>query len=206
MGKLPAQTQMYIMIALIAVGALAVAFFGIVPLFQSAADVDAQFANEQTNLATAQALLARRQSAKAQSAGNEVELMRIANELPDSPQLPSVIVELQDVANAAGIELRSITPGDLVDGDPLTAGSTVSTYQVVPVVLLVEGDWVEAIDYLQRVRDLDRGVRVVTANFRYVPDETGDAGHIEADFALEVYVMPTTTAAVTAPEPAVTTP
>lgn len=208
MGKLSAQTQMYIVIALIVVVAVAAVFFGIMPLLQSASDADAQISAEQSNLATAQALLARRQSAKAQSAGNEVELMRIANELPDTPQLPSVIVELQDVANASGVEMRSISPGGMSPGAPLPAGTPAVTYQVLPLSVVVQGEWVELIDYFQRIRNLDRGVRVVSTNFAYVPADLVKAGYIESAVTLEVYTMAasTTSSSAAGSQSPVTTP
>lgn len=208
MGKLSAQVQLYIGIALIVVVALAAVFLGIMPLFQSASDADAQIAAEQTNLATAQALLARRQSAKAQSAGNEVELMRLANELPDSPQLPSVIVELQDVANASGVDLLSITPGMPAPGTALPAGTPSVAYEVLPLSVLVQGEWVELIDYFQRIRNLDRGVRVVSTTFTYVPGTEDEKAYIESSVMLEVYMMAasTTDTNAAATQPAVTTP
>lgn len=194
MGRLSPQNQLYIAIAIIAVLTLAAVFFGILPLFQEASTLDSQIAAERTSLADAQALLARRQSAKAQSATSEAELMRIANQIPDSPQLPSVIVELQDVANAAGVELQSIAPSDLAPGQAAVEGG-VPEYSVVPVNLVLRGDWADLIDYFHRIDRLNRGVRVVSTTFTYVPEtEATDTeptvpAYVEANVLLQVYVM-----------------
>ena len=193
MSRLSAQVQLYIAVAVIAVVALAAIFLGILPQFQNAATVTADISTEQSNLSAAQALLARRQSAKAQSAANEVELMRIANQIPDSPQLPSVIIELQDVANSSGVSFESISPGDPAPPEPMADG-VVADYTVVPVTLIIRGDWAEIIDYLRRIDDLERGVRVTEISAVYVPAVIGDdtptiPAYVEANITLEVYVM-----------------
>jgi len=194
MGRLSPQNQLFIAIAIIAVLTLAVVFFGILPLFQEASTLDGQIAAERTSLADAQALLARRQSAKAQSATSEAELMRIANQIPDSPQLPSVIVELQDVANAAGVGMQSITPADLAPGRVAAEGG-VPAYSVVPITLILRGDWADLIDYFHRIDGLNRGVRVMSTTFTYVPKTVGatpsedEPAYVEANVLLEVYVM-----------------
>lgn len=178
---------MYVAIAVIAVLTLAVVFLGILPQFQQAATVDEQILTEQANLSAAQALLSRRQSAKAQSAANEVELMRIANQIPDSPQLPSVIIELQDIANASGVDLQSISPSDMTiatdaDGKPLE-------FSVVPVSLIVRGQWAELIDYVGRIARLERGVRLVGSSYTYVEATDVEPAYVEATIELETYVM-----------------
>ncbi|MDO8848586.1 MAG: type 4a pilus biogenesis protein PilO [Coriobacteriia bacterium] len=188
MGRLSAQNQMYIAIAVITVVALAIVFLVIVPLFQEATGVDATIQTEEGNLAAAEALLARRQSAKAQSAADEVELMRIANEIPESPQLPSVIIELQDVANASGVDLIALKPEDLQAGNAETEGG-VSDYSAVPITLTLEGDWAEYIDLFRRIEALDRGVRVVTTTFSYVPETDTAPAYVAATIGIEVYVM-----------------
>jgi Tfp pilus assembly protein PilO len=208
---------MYIAIAALVVVTLAVAFFLILPGFQEASSLDATIETENANLATAQALLARRQSAKAQSAANEVELMRIANEVPDSPQLPSVIIELQDLANASGVELRELAPGELVDAEPATAGAPVE-YSRAPIDILLRcelGEWASLIDCLHRIQGLDRGVRITEITVTHIPATDTTPAYIEADVTLEVYVMasanvpvaPTPAASQSAtPTPTTTTP
>jgi Tfp pilus assembly protein PilO len=188
MGKLSAQNQMIIAIAVIVVLAVAVVFFAILPQFRQASEVDAQIQTEQANLTAAQALLDRRQSAKAQSAANEVELMRIANSIPDSPQLPSVIIELQDVANAAGLEFPQITVGGIADG-PAAADGTPAGYSVLPITVSLKGDWSDVIEYQHRINKLERGVRVVSSTFNYVPGTEDTRSAIQAALSLEVYMM-----------------
>lgn len=203
MGRLSARNQLIIAVGVIVVLSLAVVLLAILPLIQDAATVSGEIDAEQQNLATAQALLARRQSAKAQSAANEVELMRIANQVPDSPQLPTVIIELQDIANASGVTLESIAPGDL-EAAEADASGVVPAYSVVPVTILLQGDWAEHIDFMRRIALLDRGVRVTDVNTTYVPASEEEPAYVEAVVTVEVYVMASVGAGTT-PE-ASTTP
>jgi Tfp pilus assembly protein PilO len=203
MNRLSVQTQMYILIAVIALVTVGVVFLVIVPMMQEAATLDSQIATEQGNLATAQALVARRQSAKAQSAANEVELMRIANQVPDSPQLPSLIIEVQDVANAAGVDLPQIQVGDVAPAAPGPDG-VVRQFSTLQITVRVTGEWPNVIDFDRRLSKLDRGVRVVTSTFTYMPETEEEEDYVEATSVLEVYVMAAATTDA-APATAVTT-
>ena len=200
MGKLSARNKLYMVIGLIAVLAIAIVFLLILPKFQEASDLGARIDTENINLMNAQTLLARRQSAKAQSAANEAELMDIANAIPDSPQLPTVIIEMQNIANANGVTLEGIAPSDLEDGDVAQAGAT-PAYSVLPIDLVVWGQWRDIIDFLGDIDHLDRGVRVVSMTFVYSaddPDTEKDDSYIEANIGIEVYAMATAATAPTA--------
>lgn len=195
MKRLSAQMQMYIAIGAIAVIAIAFVILAILPKFQEASSVDAQIATAETELQTAQALLARRQSVKAQAAVNEVELMQIANQVPDSPQLPSVIIELQNVANAAGVELPAISVGAIGGGSRTLADGSPAAYSVLPLTVNYTGEWTEVIDFCRRLNRLDRGTRVTAMSFSYSPETDEQDSFISASGTVEVYVMAPATAA-----------
>ncbi|MCK8114409.1 type 4a pilus biogenesis protein PilO [Anaerosoma tenue] len=188
MNRLSAQMQMYIAIGVIAVLTIAFVVLAILPKFQQASAVDTEIAAAQTELQTAQALLARRQSVKAQAAANEVELMQIANQVPDSPQLPSVIIELQDVANAAGVELPTISVGD-ISAAPVAEDGSSQAYDVVELTVGCTGQWADVIDFCRRVNNLDRGTRVTVMTFTYVPETEEVDAYIDVSGTIEVYVM-----------------
>jgi len=189
MKRLSAQMQMYIAIGVIVLAALAVIVLAIVPKFQESQNVRDQIATAEMNLSTAQALLARRQSVKAQAAATEVELMQIANQLPDSPQLPSVIIELQDAANAAGVELPSISVSGVENAPPAEDGSS-QPFHVLPLTVEYTGQWVDIIDFGRRLGQLERGVRVKSTTYTYVAETEDVKAHIKASGTIEVYMMP----------------
>lgn len=187
MGRLSAKNQLYIGIALLVVISVAAVFLLILPVYQEAASLGSQISAEKTNLATAQALLARRQSAKAQAASNEVDLMRVANQVPDSPQLPSVIIEIQDLANAADLSLETIAPTEMKP--MLDANGAELGYSEVPMDLSLRGEWDQMISFFQALAGLDRGVRIKTVDVTYVAGDAETKPYMDAKVGIAVYVM-----------------
>jgi len=112
------------------------------------------------------------------------------NQVPDTPDLPSLIIELQDVAFATGVQLVAVQPAALVPLD---------TYQAVPVSVEVLGTWADTVDYLQALPKLDRGVRLTAVNVTVV----GTAGEatrrdaklppyaVDTKINMEAYLIPT---------------
>ncbi|MBN2404714.1 MAG: type 4a pilus biogenesis protein PilO [Coriobacteriia bacterium] len=191
MNKLSSTNQMIIAGVLILLVTVAVVAFGIMPLFQEASDIDTEMAAADTQMQTAEALVQRRLDAKARSAENEVALMQIANQLPESPELPSVIIELQDTANATGLDFVQITPAPLEESED-------GTYQIGSLVVVLHGEWADIIEYTRKIDKLSRGVRTTLGSFERV-EETDEAGlttsYISAQMTLEVYVMGSTATA-----------
>lgn len=185
MNKLSPTNQLIIAGVLIVVVSAAIVFLGIMPLFQKAADLDVQLVDADTQLQTANALVERRLSAKARAADNEVELMRIANQMPEAPGLPSVIIELQDTANATGLEFVQITPAELEVSED-------GTYKIMPLTVVMQGDWPDILEFNRKVDKLSRGVRTRSGSFTRV-EETDESGvttsYISAQMTLEVYMM-----------------
>ena len=56
--------------------------------------------------------------------------LRLMNQVPDTPDLPSLIIELQDIAFASGVQLVAVQPADVVPLD---------TYTAVPVSVEILG-------------------------------------------------------------------
>ena len=99
-------TSMQKMIAVVVLGIVlaAVAFVLLVlPMFAELDSLSAQKTNAEQQRQQAQAVLAGLEQAKSQSAATEAKLLKIGTQMPDSPQLPTLIMELQDIANNAGV-------------------------------------------------------------------------------------------------------
>jgi hypothetical protein len=89
----------------------------------------------------------------ARAAATEAELLQVGTQMPDSPQLPSLIIELQDIANASGVKVTSIAPGQPV----LAAGGQ---YTEVALSTQVTAEWDDLLDYLKRLDHSTRLLRV----------------------------------------------
>jgi len=159
--RLTPQTELLIGIAIIVAIALALVAVLIVPQFGVLADQDAQLAKAQQDVTSAQATLAQRQSAKNQAAQTQAELMTLQNQVPESPELPTLIIELQDVAADAGLAWVKVEPKEPVNRDG---------YAAVPIGVSLEGTWPDTVDYVRRLSRLDRQVRIVSVGIKPLSD------------------------------------
>lgn len=84
-------------------------------------------------------------SAAKQTSG---ELLKLNKLIPVDSQVPSLIVELQQSANEAGIDFMKIEPGDAVAGGDSNA--------VIPFELQFQGRFLDVNDFLYRVENYAR--------------------------------------------------
>ncbi len=145
------QKLIFAIIAVVVIAALAV-FLLIVPQISAMGRLDDEIKQADSDLAAAQTLLDRRQEIKSRSAETETKLLRLLNQLPETPEMPGLIIELQDAVNESGMEFVSITPQrpDVREG-----------YSAIQVEMQLTGRWQDCVDLLQRLRRLTRQVRIV---------------------------------------------
>jgi len=197
MNRLSAMNQMIIAGVLIVALSAAVVFFGILPMFDKAAVMDAEIKTLDSEIMSQRALVERRLSAKAQAAQTDVDLINLANQVPESPDLPTLIINLQDAANAAGLVFAQIapaTPEPVVGPDGAPAG-----YSAIPISLRVEGQWSDIIEYVRRLSKFPRGLRITNATFVNVPGTTERERHVSAQVSVTVYTMSVINVSSTAP-------
>jgi Tfp pilus assembly protein PilO len=137
-----------LVLALIVVGAIVVAFAGytilVKPQKSKAAALTKETADKQATLDQYRAEAA---SAKTNAPPKirVADIYRLARAMPATQDMPDILIELADVARAAGIQLESISPA------PATTGNG---YQVVPIALQFEADYYSVTDFLYRLRTL----------------------------------------------------
>jgi type IV pilus assembly protein PilO len=187
-------------IGLVIVLGLVVGFL-VVPQFGKLASLDQEIEQAQADVAVQQSLLTQREEMKDRAAETDAKTLKLGNLVPDRPDLPSLIIELQDIAFASGVKLTAITPSD-----PTTA--TAGTYMVIPIDMTVQGTWTDTVDYLQRIPRLARGVRTMEFAATVVEaDDTNDLSPYSEQtlVKIEAYSLPSTpTAGAPAPAPAPT--
>ncbi len=176
----------------------------IYPSFTKLGDLDAQIAVAETEVSTAKSLLAQRQAIKDRSAQTDATWLTLANQVPDNPDLPALIIELQDAAFDSGVQLVAVTP---------TKPTDQGTYVKVPVQIEVLGTWADTVDYLQRIGKLSRAIRIYSSTTNVTSDATQlnrsnsslSAYAGDSVLALEAYMIPASTGA-TPTAPAVPAP
>jgi Tfp pilus assembly protein PilO len=75
------------------------------------------------------------------------ELFRLTKAMPDTVDMPGVLLELSRVARDSGIEFDSISP---------QAPATASGYSSIPITLEFDGNYYELADFLFRLRTMVR--------------------------------------------------
>jgi Tfp pilus assembly protein PilO len=122
----------------------AVGFFLVVkPKMDTSSSLDERISEFQGKVDVA--LAAQRQATPGQSI-KVADLFRLTKAMPESTDMASVILELNSVAESAGLDFLSITPGAPV---PDAAG-----YQTVAIKLMFEGNYYDLTDFLFRLRNL----------------------------------------------------
>lgn len=146
------QKQLILLMALIVL-VIAVSFFFLLyrpKMQQLSAIIDTQVKEEQ-QIKSARLTLVRLRSAKKQADETNQRLDRIKQVLPAESDIPSIILEIQDIANQAGIEFVSIKPGTIIPNDG---------YAEVPLEIVIDGYFYDLVDFLYRLEKMNRAVKV----------------------------------------------
>lgn len=184
------QKFVVVIIGMAALTALIV-FLLIVPQATRLGELGQSISQAESDVDAARSLLAQRQAIKARSAETETQLLRLANQLPENPELPAFIIELQDVINESGLHFTEIIPTEPVPDD--------QGYDEISIQLRMHGEWPDVVDVLQRLRRVVRQVRIVNVEVTPwaadVPATSGDVeapeqeSQVEAVLRIEVYTL-----------------
>ncbi len=176
----------------------------IYPQFTKLSALNAQVVEANAQADAARLQLEERQGFKDRAIETNAKWLGLMNQVPDAPDLPAFIIELQDTAFASGVQLVSVQPLAAVSRD---------TYWAVPVSVEILGTWSDTVDYLEALPKLDRGVRLTSVSVTRGTsggDPTRRASKlppyaVDTVINLETYLIPstsdapTTTAAPAAP-------
>lgn len=202
MNLSPRNKLIMVAVGLVVVVGLLVALL-VVPQFGKIADMESRISDADARAEQARALLSRRQEAKANAAFTDAALLELSASVPESPDLPSLLIELQDLAYENNVILQSVRPSDLTDSG--------SGFLAVPLEIRVRGSWAENVEFVQALNTLVRQIRVLTVTTNLLSDAelsegvvTFDPYAVETKVIVETYVIPalsrpSTSTAVPAP-------
>ena len=128
-------------VALVIVAAVAYMLL-IRPKAAESAHLSEEIAELETKVAAA------REAARPEQPGAAIkvaDLFRLAKAMPDEDDMPGIILELNSVASAAGVDFRSISPQTVVPKEG---------YRALPIALTFEGNYYDLTDFLFRLRNL----------------------------------------------------
>ena len=93
----------------------------------------------------------------------ERQLLELSKRVPAQPEIPTFVVQVQEIADASGVTQLSIEPA--TPAPPPGGGD----YSVVPVTMKFKGTYDQMQDFLLRTRNLARLVTVTDLSYCRVP-------------------------------------
>lgn len=185
-----------LILSLVAVFVVLVVFFFLFirPRQQELARVEESIVVEEARTQQLQTELARLQELQANAPELEAELARIRGFVPRDDEVPNFIFQVQDAANAAGVDFVSITP-ELPKPPPEGAALAEIRTQIG-----AGGGYFAVQDFIRRLHALDRAVRI--DNLTLTGAEDPATGDVTLTLAAAARIFFETAAATGAVDPA----
>jgi type IV pilus assembly protein PilO len=133
------------------------------PLLQSLNEQAQAREDKQAQLEEVQQQVNELEEVRRNSPEIERQLLELSKRVPTQPQIPTLVVQVQEIADASGVTQLVVEPGDA--GAPADGGD----YRVVPVTMQFNGTYDEMQDFLLRTRNLARLVTVTDVSYCRVP-------------------------------------
>lgn len=187
--KIGPRERLILIIAGGAVILIALVLLLVLPQYQKLGALDQEIQSATQDVSSAKSLLAQREQIKDRAAETDAKWLRLANMVPESPDLPSLIIEIQDLAFDSGVQLQSLQPADLKAG---------ANFQAVPITFNIIGTWSDTVDFLQGLMKLDRGIRILSFTSTVSPtlasaNPTLPNYSETTSVQIEAYMIPATT-------------
>jgi type IV pilus assembly protein PilO len=182
------------------------------PLRQEYADRVQERSDKQAQLQQVQQEVAELEEIRRNAPEIERQLLEFSKRIPTQPEIPTLVVQIEEIARLAGVTQVSIAPGA---PEPPPGGGD---FQRIPITMSFEGTYEELQDFMLRLLDLARLVTVNEVTYEEVEREEGETTNVDAgierelqvEIVAEVYFQPSGVPAgpaPAAPAPAeVTTP
>jgi type IV pilus assembly protein PilO len=139
-------------------------FFLLSPLLQNLNDQAEARDNKQAQLEEVQQQVNELEEVRRNSPEIERQLLELSKRIPTQPQIPTFVVQIEEIADASGVTQLVVEPGDAAA--PAGGGD----YQTIPVTMQFNGTYDEMQDFLLRTRNLARLVTVTDVSYCREPE------------------------------------
>jgi len=151
----------------------------------------------QATLAELRAEVARLEEVRRSSPELQRQLLELNKRIPTQPEVETLVVQIEDIAQAAGV-----TQTQIVRGDPAPPGGG-GDFTVQPITMSFEGTYEELLEFLRLADDLVRLMAVNNVAYQVAEEGTTAAPDVEQNLVVEleaeVYYQPTDVPDGTAP-------
>jgi Tfp pilus assembly protein PilO len=151
--NLSPRNKLIVLVTVCLIGTVALAAVLVFPAFQRIGTLDSEIEDAVMEADGARLLLDQRRAVKDRAAVTSTELVQLSVAIPETPEMPSLIIDLHDTAHEAGVVLRAVVPGPPtpVEGVP---------YIALPLQIEIHGTWADTIEFLRRASRLTRQIRI----------------------------------------------
>jgi type IV pilus assembly protein PilO len=143
----------------------------------------------QATLVELQAEVARLEEVRRNSPELQRQLLELNKRIPTQPEVETLVVQIEDIAQTAGVTQTQILRGDPV---PPEGGGD---FTVQPITMSFEGTYEELLEFLRLADDLVRLMAVNNVAYEVAEEGTTAAPDVEQNLVVEidaeVYYQPT---------------
>ncbi len=129
------------------------------PLMNSLDERVQERSGKEAQLANLQQEVTQLEAVQREAPEIERQLLELSKRIPTQPEIPTLLLQIEEIANASGVALLSIEPGD---PEPPPGGGN---FSVVPITMSFEGTYEQMQDFQRRLDDLVRLVTVRSVTF-----------------------------------------
>ncbi len=130
--------------------AVVIWFLVLSPIRGKIATAEQNIQQEQNAIMTANTRLKLAEDTRAVGKRNQMRLLELAKMVPMTEELPSLLLQIQDLADKAGIQFIQVTPGTLIDSDT-------GHFQALPLELQFTGTYFDVADFIYRAEQMVAG-------------------------------------------------
>jgi len=158
-------------------------FFLLSPLRSDIATTEQSIEDERTRLAAAEAKLAQAEVTREEGRKNQARILELAKMVPQSEEIPSLLLQIQDLADRSGIDFIAITPGD-----PVLSGE----FQIVPLDVEFTGTFFDLSDFVYRAEQMAAGpgrllaVKALELQLSADTGQTGSGGAVSPELTVNM--------------------
>lgn len=156
---------------------LAIIFFLIMPQVINLGALRAEENTARQELDQAKTALKQLEDLKRTSRRTESDLLRLERKMPEDAELPSLIIQIEDVSKKSGITFTSIKP---------SAPTQKDEYKEVPLEIMGSGYFYPLLDFLYRIEKLPRLITITSLEIKLGKD---GAPSIDVTIKANAYIL-----------------
>jgi type IV pilus assembly protein PilO len=129
------------------------------PLLNELAERAQERSDKEAQLTALQQEVAQLEAVRHEAPEIERQLLELSKRIPTQPEIPTLVLQIEEIANASGVTQLSIEPGA---PEPPPGGDD---FSVIPITMSFEGTYEQMQDFLLRTRNLARLMTVRSVTF-----------------------------------------